>query len=513
MKKYFIAACCLVSMAAISQACNESKEFNTETFQLLCETTGGSVQEGDETHCYCSNTKCEAGFVCDKDKQCMKGTGSNEQPSVNPNPNDAPVCNADNKDKSFCLVSNGSAAMNTCNGTNFVPVADGACKSNKCKSDYSACEEDNTNVSNEPVCDSEQDLMTERCVEENGKAKIQICSLVENEDNPEPLYEFLDKLENGDCASNKCNDDKTACAPVDVPECGVDNEDEVKCVVDSEGNAHLEICKAGEDEDGQPLYSFENKPDGACPNGCNDDKNGCADDATSEVVCNADNAEANLKKCVDDSDGSAHLEICAYDEDNKEYAFSPITENGACDNGCNNDHTDCEAVVVTKPVCDENTGSKEICDVVDGQATMMICQSDGQDGYEWVAKQDGACGDYSCNDAGTACKICDVNETKCEIVEDNAVVSKCNDTQDAFEPANLTCELNQCSEDNKGCLVCNEDNYEDLKVCIVANESAILYSCIASVEDTNTTYSFKHDSCPNGCNNDGNDCAEDNSQP
>ena len=74
-------------------------------------------------------------------------------------------------------------------------------------------------------------------------------------------------------------------------------------------------------------------------------------------------------------------------------------------NGCNNDHTDCEAVVVTKPVCDENTGSKEICDVVDGQATMMICQSDGQDGYAWVAKQDGACGtNVSCKADYSACE-------------------------------------------------------------------------------------------------------------
>ena len=460
MKKYLFAAACCLALVGMAQGCNESKDFDTSSFAKLCKYTNGVMKDGDETHCYCDNTKCEENVVCGNDGKCLAGSTVEPIP-VTPV---TPECNAENNGKTFCITSGSTAGMATCNGVAFVMSATGACESNKCNASFTACEPVQQQPQNDPGCDAEHVGST--CKTVNNEVEISTCALASD-----GSYKIttarpncLAVCDENEAAGFKCVD------PVEDPVCDADHVNAKFCTAAENDTVFITACE----QDGEGNYELSEPYGPDCHAVCDASEDAgyrCIGDTPTEgPVCDA--AHIGDIKCDEDSDNqTVSISTCAQTEEG-DFAFSDVRIpecNARCDSSAAEGFTCIE--LEREPACDADQLGDEICVVSGGEAFIKVCIVARNGDYIFIAKENGECAN-GCNAAGNACALDDqpVAEFVCDedhvdtkdCVEESGVATERFCTQKAdpddpetmlYEVVKIACESGTCDSDGTSCIV------------------------------------------------------------
>jgi len=462
MKKYLFAAACCLALVGMAQGCNESKDFDTSSFTKLCKYTNGVMKDGDETHCYCDNTKCEENVVCGNDGKCLAGSTPEPVP-VTPV---SPECNAENNGKTFCIVNGSSAGMATCNGVAFVMSANAACESNKCNANFTACEPVQQQPQNDPGCDAEHVGTT--CTQNGNEVELKICAQA-----TDGSYKFSSTVPNCNAVCDSNEDAGYKCVtPVEDPVCDADHVNAKFCKEGENNTVTLTTCE----QDGEGNFEMSEAFGPDCHAVCDENEAAgyrCIDDEP-ELVCDADHI--GDIKCVEDSDSqTVTISTCAQTEEG-DFAFSAeLTPE--CHATCDDSESEGYRCItpdvppVPEPVCDADHADDEICVVDDGEAFIQICVL-GRDGeYKFISKANGDC-PLGCSDDGKSCKqddtpvegfVCDadhVNTKDCVDLDGVATARYCTQKANPEDPETMMYEIVKVACDSEACDANGEDCVE-----------------------------------------------------
>lgn len=504
MKKYLFAAACCLALVGMTQGCNEAKDFDTTTFAKLCKYTHGTMKDGDETHCYCDNTKCDTNVVCGSNGKCIEGSAPDD---VEPTPS-ANECNETNNGKTLCIVENGVAGMATCNGVSYVMAEASICESNKCNAAGTACEPVQSQPTNDPGCDAEH-VGDRICTdaEEGGQVVISDCQL----NSEDGSYHFV--AVEISCASNQCNSDHTGCAEDSIIEesaCDAEHLGEVLCVEES-GSAFVGTCYVSDSD--EYAVSLERQCES---NRCNDDGNDCFVEQTG--------LDCQLGRTICDIiEGEVVISVCQFNALDETYSFVADDTIVCESNQCNEDNTGC---LVLSPVDACTLGEKKCADAEEEGGSVVIseCQENADGELEFVVINE-ACASNQCNANHDGCFVeepvenaCTLGEKKCADAEEeggSVVISECQENADGeleFVVIEEECASNQCNEDHDGCFVeepivtdshtCNDANDEGNTYCAEADGAVVISVCTLNEADATVSFVVNENAQCASCNED-----------